>query len=46
MPEFLLGLALGAISASACWWLYNRSLSGVTSDLKDVVTDVKKVAGK
>lgn len=41
-----LGIAIGVISASLGWWMYVRSISGVVSDLKNVVQDAKNVAGK
>ena len=46
MPEFLFGLAMGAIAASACWWIYVRGLKGVISDLKNVKTDAANAANK
>ncbi len=39
-------LVLAVIGSNLGWWLYVRHLSGVTSDLKDVVTDVQGAATK
>jgi hypothetical protein len=46
MFEFWGGVALGSLFSSACWWLYVRHLSGVTSDLKDVAVDLTKATAK
>lgn len=42
MFEFWGGVALGSLFSSACWWIYVRHLSGVTSDLKDLGVDLTK----
>ena len=44
MLDLILGLAL--IASNVGWWIYVRHLSGVTSDLKDAVNDVKNVTVK
>lgn len=44
MLDILLVLAI--IASNAGWWIYVRHLSGVTSDLKDIASDVKNAANK
>ena len=39
-------LVLAVIGSNLGWWIYVRHLSGVTSDLKDVATDVQKAANQ
>ncbi|HET9285678.1 MAG TPA: hypothetical protein VFR24_27315 [Candidatus Angelobacter sp.] len=39
---FLIGLVLGALIASAAWWIELRSLHGVISDLKNVQSEAQK----
>jgi len=46
MLTLALILALALIVSNAAWWLHMRHLSGVTSDLKDVVQDVQNAAAK
>ena len=43
---FVFGLILGALTASAGWWIYVRSLNGVISDLKNVKTDAQNVVNQ
>lgn len=44
--DFIVGVAIGAVIASASWWVYVRSLHGVIADLQNVKTDAAKVAAK
>ena len=39
--ELGVGIVIGAMVASAAWWIHVRSLNGVISDLKDVSSDAK-----
>ena len=39
-------LVIALIVSNGLWWLHVRHLSGVTSDLKDVVQDVKNASAK
>lgn len=41
---FLLGFILGALVASAGWWIEVRSLHGVIGDLKNVKDVASKAA--
>jgi hypothetical protein len=41
MQIFFAGAGIGALAASSLWWIYVRHLSGVTSDLQDIGSDLK-----
>lgn len=43
---FWAGVGVGSLVTSGLWWIYVRHFSGVTSDLKDVASDVKNAADK
>ena len=44
--DSIVWFVIGAVVASACWWVYVRHLGGVISDLKDIATTAKAAAAK